>query len=129
MLLNFFSNLFHDFSNWGIGQILSIVLTLIIIVISMPFTYIGYSIRRVVEFRIKKYEGFAIKKYTIHAIISTLMLLAIEVVLFFVLSTSKFYSISFILSCMVILGLMGVKLTFSLEEMIDGWIDDIFSKD
>jgi len=129
MLANNFSELFREFTNWGVGQILSILFTLTFIVISMPFTYVGYSMRKSVELRIKKYKGYAIKKYTLHAIISTVFLLVLEIVLFFTLNGEKFLSISSIFSLMVLLGLMGVKLTFSIEEMIDGWIGDIFSKD
>jgi hypothetical protein len=124
---NIFHDFFHDFTNWGIGQFFSIVVSVIIIVFSMPFTYIGGSIRRVVVFRFKGYEGYAIRKYTINAIMCVAFLLIIEVVLFFVLNISKFYSITYVIALMIILGLMGLKLTFGMEEMFDVWIDDVFS--
>jgi hypothetical protein len=129
MLLNIFSEYFNKFTDWGISQVLAIILSIIIIGLSLPFTYVGYSIRKAIGLRIKRFKGFAVKKYTVHAIISTVFLLILEVVLFFTLNVEIFNSISFILSLMVLLGLMGVKLTFSLEEMIDGWVDDMFSKD
>jgi len=124
-----FSDFLHSLTNWGVGTVLSVVITLIFIIVSLPFTYIGYSIRNAIWLHMKKYEGYAVKKYTRHAIISAFILLAIEIILFFVLNISKFYSISFILACMVILGLMGVKFTFSLEKMIEDMIEGIFEKD
>lgn len=129
MLLNIFTEYFHKLTNWGINQVLSIILTFIIIGLSLPFTYVGYSISKAIGFRLKRFKGFAVKKYTVHAIFSTIFLTTIEIVLFLTLNNEKFFAISLILSSMVLLGLMGVKLTFSLEELIDGWIDDFLSKD
>lgn len=118
-----FSEIWHGFTNWGVGQLLSIIISLLIIVFSLPFTYVGYCINRAIWFRIKKYQGYLVKKYIIHAFISTILLLIIELILYFVLSISMFYSISFIISCIVFLGLMGVKLTFSFEKMIEGMFE------
>jgi hypothetical protein len=128
MLLNIFDKFIHNLTNWGISQLFSIIFTFIIIGISLPFTYVGYSIRRVIEYKIKRFQGFAIRKYTTHAVVCVIFLLSLEIILYFTLNQSKFFSISFIFSLMVIIGLMGVKLTFSLEEMIDNWIGGLFDK-
>lgn len=126
---NYFSQLLHEFSNWGISTFFSILLSIIIIAISLPFTYIGYSIRKATEFRIKKYQGYLVKKLTIHAFVSSAILLLLETILYLVLGETFFYSITFILIILIIVGLLGFKLTFDIEEMIDGWIEGLFSKD
>lgn len=95
----------------------------------MPFTYIGYSIRKSVELRIKQYKGFGVKKYTTHAIISLIFLIVIEVLLYILLDNSRFYGVSFIFCMMILLGLFGIKLTFDLEGFITGIFDNSFKKD
>lgn len=129
MFLNIFSNLWEQFSNWGVGQFFSIIVSLLIIGFSLPFTYVGYSARQAIIFSIKKYDGYGVRKMRRHAIFSSALLIVLETILYFTLDISKFFGLSFLLSMVTILGLLGVKLTFDVESMIDSWIVDVFNKE
>jgi hypothetical protein len=37
--------------------------------------------------------------------------------------------VSFLSGMMIFLGLLGIKLTFDLESMIDSWIEDVVKKE
>ena len=112
-------------TKWGSNTFFSIVLTLVIIGISLPFTYIGFAIRKAIEYRIKKYQCYAIKKYTRRALVGIILLFIAVTILFFVVNELIFFGVTVIAIAMIILGLLGFKLTFGLEEMIESWIDDI----
>ncbi|GAB2809153.1 hypothetical protein [Ferruginibacter profundus] len=124
-MANFMALYLQSFAKWGTNTIYSIILALVVIGITLPFTYIGFAIRRAIEFRIKKYQGYAIKKYTIHALVGAVLLAALGTILFLVANTQAFFTISCIVIAMLVLGLFGFKLTFGVEEMIEGWIDDL----
>lgn len=129
MLLNIFSNLWERFSNWGVGQVYSIIISLLIIGASLPFTYVGYSVRKAITYSIKKYEGYGVRKIRIHAIVSSGLLIVLETILYLTLDISKFYGVSLLLGMMIFLGLLGIKLTFDLEGLIDSWFEDAFKKE
>jgi|WetSurMetagenome_2_1015567.scaffolds.fasta_scaffold133249_2 hypothetical protein len=125
MLANIFSELFREFTNWGVGQILSILISLAVIALCLPFTYIGFSIRKAVEIRYKKYQGYNIRKFEKRAIAGLVILTMIEIILYFILSETLFTAITFIISLLLILGLFGIKITFNLEELLFGWLDKL----
>ena len=116
---NFIAELFNEFSNWGISSILSILISLVIVTICLPFIYIGYSLRKAIEYRFKKYKGYNIRKYEKHFIISLLLLLILLFLLFFLASSVIFLGFSLLLSFLIIIGLMGFKVTFDLEQLFD----------
>jgi len=116
---NFITELFNEFTKWGIDKILSILISLAIIAICLPFTYIGYSMRKAIEIRFKKYKGYNIRKYEKHVFISVLILLVLELVLYFVVSKVIFLAISILIAFLIILGLLGFKVTFDLEKLFD----------
>lgn len=116
---NFLTDLFNNFSNWGINTILSILISLVIVAICLPFTYIGYSLRKAIEIRLKKYKGYNIRKYEKHFFISLFVLLILLLLLFFLASEEIFLAISILISFFIILGLLGIKITFDIEELFD----------
>lgn len=116
---NFIPELFNEFSNWGINLILSILISLVIVAICLPFTYIGYSLRKAIEIRLKKYKGYNIRKYEKHFFFSLLLLLVLLLLLYFLASNVIFLAISILISFLIILGLLGLKVTFDLEQLFD----------
>ncbi len=116
---NFITELFKEFANWGISSIVSILISLVIVAICLPFTYIGYSLRKAIEIRFKKYKGYNIHKYEKHFFFSLLLLLILLLLLYFLASNTIFLGISILISFLIILGLLGLKITFDLEQLFD----------
>ncbi len=116
---NFIKELIKEFANWGISSFLSVIISLGIVAICLPFTYIGYSLRKAIEIRLKKYNGYNIRKYEKHFFFGLLLLLILLLLLYFLASNTIFLGISILISFLIILGLLGLKITFDLEQLFD----------
>lgn len=118
----------QELSDWGLNTFLSVLFTLVIIGLFLPFTYIGFTIGKAIKYRIKKYQGYDIKKYEKRAIFGLIILVIAEIIFYIFMSNLIFTGITMLMSTLIILGLFGIKITFDFEELLFSWVDDIFEK-
>ena len=68
MVLNIISNLWERFFDWGVGHFFSIIISIFFILLSLTFTYVGYSISQAIKFSINKFDGYKVRKMKRHGL-------------------------------------------------------------
>jgi hypothetical protein len=116
---DYLSHIAQEFRNWGFNSVVSILFSVGFIVLSLPFTYVGYSFRKAIEFRVKKYQGYDIKKHQRHFLIGFIILIGVEAVFYLLFSQLIFLSVTILLSFLLIIGALGLKITIDLEELFE----------